>query len=133
MNYMIGTRGSKLALAQAEYVRGRLSRAYPMHTFDLRIIRTAGDKILDKPLSEIGQKGIFVKEIESEILDGTVDIGVHSMKDMPGCPAPGLIFTAAWTREDPRDVLVLREAGSLQELREGAVVATGYGEMWIHA
>ena len=53
MNYMIGTRGSKLALAQAEYVRGRLSRAYPMHTFDLRIIRTAGDKILDKPLSEI--------------------------------------------------------------------------------
>ena len=68
MNYMIGTRGSKLALAQAEYVRGRLSRAYPMHTFDLRIIRTAGDKILDKPLSEIGQKGIFVKEIESEIL-----------------------------------------------------------------
>lgn len=125
MNYMIGTRGSKLALAQAEYVRGRLSRAYPMHTFDLRIIRTAGDKILDKPLSEIGQKGIFVKEIESEILDGTVDIGVHSMKDMPGCPAPGLIFTAAWTREDPRDVLVLREAGSLQELREGAVIATG--------
>ena len=125
MRYIIGTRGSRLALAQAEYVRDRLSAAYPMHTFTLRVIRTSGDKILNKPLAEFGEKGIFVKEIEAEILNGTADIGVHSMKDMPVCPACGLMFTRAWKREDPRDVLVLRKARSLQELPEGAVIGTG--------
>ena len=125
MKYVIGTRGSKLALVQAEYVLGRLTESYPQHTFEIRVIRTKGDCILDKPLHELGDKGVFVKEIEQEILDHTVDIGVHSMKDMPSSPAPGLMFAKAWKREDPRDALILREKHSLAELPEGAVIGTG--------
>lgn len=125
MNYIIGTRGSRLALVQAEYVKERLGKAYPEHTFELRVIRTKGDRILHKPLHEIGDKGVFVKEIEQEILDHTVDIGVHSMKDMPSYPARGLMFAKAWKREDARDALVLREKRSLAELPEGAVIGTG--------
>lgn len=125
MKYIIGTRGSSLALAQAEYVCGRLAEAYPSEEFEIRIIKTKGDIVLDKPLHEIGDKGIFVKEIEEKIRDGEVHIGVHSMKDMPSCPAPGLRFTRAWKREDPRDVLILREKKTLEELPEGAVIGTG--------
>ncbi len=125
MKYIIGTRGSSLALAQAEYVRGRLADAYPSEEFEIRIIKTKGDIVLDKPLHEIGDKGIFVKEIEEKIQDGEVHIGVHSMKDMPSCPAFGLRFTRAWKREDPRDVLILREKKTLEELPEGAAIGTG--------
>lgn len=125
MKYRIGTRGSKLALAQAEFVCETLREAYPEHEFEIRIIKTKGDVILDKPLHELGSKGVFVKEIEHDILEHKVDIGVHSMKDMPSFPACGLIFTKPWKREDPRDVLILREKRSLKELREGAVIATG--------
>ena len=125
MKYIIGTRGSRLALAQAEYVRGRLAEAYPSEEFEIRIIKTKGDIVLDKPIHEIGDKGIFVKEIEEKIRDGEVHIGVHSMKDMPSCPASGLRFTRAWKREDPRDVLILREKKTLEELPEGAVIGTG--------
>lgn len=125
MKYIIGTRGSRLALAQAEYVRGRLAEAYPSEEFEIRIIKTKGDIVLDKPIHEIGDKGIFVKEIEEKIRDGEVHIGVHSMKDMPSCPASGLRFTRAWKREDPRDVLILRKKKTLEELPEGAVIGTG--------
>ena len=125
MKYTIGTRGSKLALAQAEFVRGRLSQAYPEDKFELQIIKTKGDRILDKPLHEIGDKGVFVKEIEEKILSGEVQIGVHSMKDMPSRPASGLMFAKAWKREDPRDVLILREKERLEDLPEGAVIGTG--------
>ncbi len=125
MNYVIGTRGSRLALAQAEFVRGRLARAYPNDTFEIRIIRTKGDMILDRPLDQIGDKGVFVKEIEEQLVLGNIQIGVHSMKDMPSEPAPGLIFTKAWKREDPRDALVLREKSSLFDLPQGATLGTG--------
>jgi len=125
MKYIIGTRGSRLALAQAEYVRQRLAGAYPEHEFEIHVIRTTGDRILDKPLHELGSKGVFVKEIEEEILSRRADIGVHSMKDMPSYPAKGLMFTKAWKREDPWDVLILREKNSLQELPKGAVIGTG--------
>ena len=81
MKYRIGTRGSKLALAQAEFVCETLREAYPEHEFEIRIIKTKGDVILDKPLHELGSKGVFVKEIEHDILEHKVDIGVHSMKD----------------------------------------------------
>lgn len=81
--------------------------------------------ILDKPLHEIGDKGLFVKEIEERILSHEIDIGVHSMKDMPAFPAPGLIFSKTWKREDPRDVLILREKNSLEELTPGSVIGTG--------
>lgn len=125
MKYMIGTRGSKLARVQAENVRDRLREAYPQHEFEIQIIKTRGDLVLDKPLHEIGDKGVFVKEIEEQILSHEVDIGVHSMKDMPSQPALGLLFTKPWKREDPRDALILREKNSLEELPQGAVIGTG--------
>lgn len=125
MKYMIGTRGSKLALAQAKDVCFRLQKAYPEHSFECKVIQTKGDQIQNKPLDQIGDKGVFVKEIESQILSGEVQIGVHSMKDMPAHPAEGLIFTKAWKREEPRDVLILREKGALSELPQGAVIGTG--------
>lgn len=125
MEFVIGTRGSRLALVQAEYVKNRLKDAYPGHTFSLKIIKTKGDLIQDRPLNQIGDKGLFVKEIEEQILRGEVHIGVHSMKDMPAVPAKGLVFTKCWKREDPRDVLILREKKNLAELPEGAVIGTG--------
>ena len=125
MKYTIGTRGSKLALAQAEYVRDRLAQAYPEEEFEFQIIKTKGDLVLDRPLHEIGDKGVFVKEIEEKIWSGEVQIGVHSMKDMPSHPAPGLLFAKAWKREDPRDALILREKERLEDLPEGAVIGTG--------
>lgn len=125
MNFVIGTRGSKLALAQAEYVQQKLQERYPEHEFTLKIIKTKGDKIQDKSLSAIGDKGLFVKEIERELLDGEIQLAVHSMKDMPGEIPDGLCFADAWEREDPRDVLILREAKSLSDLPEHAVIGTG--------
>lgn len=125
MRFIIGTRGSKLALTQAEYVRMCLLEKFPEHTFELKIIKTKGDVILDKPLNKIGDKGVFVREIEEQLLSGEIQIGVHSMKDMPSMPAEGLMFTKAWKREDNRDVLILREAGSVEKLPQGAVIGTG--------
>lgn len=125
MKYLIGTRGSKLALVQANYVRDRLAEEYPLEEFEICVIKTRGDRIQDKPLNQIGDKGLFVKEIEEGILSGRIDIGVHSMKDMPADPALGLMFAMAWKREDPRDVLILRKECSLWDLPEGAVIGTG--------
>lgn len=125
MKYVIGTRKSKLAMAQAEYVRNRLAAAYPEDEFVLQAIKTRGDLVLDKPLHEIGGKGLFVKEVEEKLLSHEIDIGVHSMKDMPAFPAAGLMFSEAWEREDPRDALILRKKHSLDELAPGAVIGTG--------
>ena len=125
MHYRIGTRGSKLALVQSEYVKRRMEEAYPEDTFELLIIKTTGDKVTDKPLAAIGTKGLFVKEIEEELLSGSIDMAVHSMKDMPAECATGLTFAKAWKREDCRDVLILKTAGSFSELPSGAVIGTG--------
>lgn len=125
MKIRIGTRGSKLAMVQAELVCDTLKQRFPEHTYELVVISTRGDKVQNVALREMGGKGIFVKEIEEELLRKEIQLGVHSMKDMPSECADGLIFTKAWKREDPRDVLILREAGSLDELREGAVIGTG--------
>lgn len=125
MDYKIGSRGSKLAMIQTEYVRDRLREAYPEHTFEIVVIKTKGDKIQNRPLSQIGSKGLFVKEIEEKILSGEIQMGVHSMKDMPANGAEGLVFSKTWKREDPRDVLILREKKNLQELPLGAVIGTG--------
>lgn len=125
MKYVIGTRKSKLARAQADFVCQKLAAAYPEDEFVIQIVETKGDVILDKPLYEIGDKGLFVKELEEKILSHEVDIGVHSMKDMPSSPAPGLIFSKVWGREDPRDVLILREKKSIEELAPGSVIGTG--------
>ncbi len=125
MKIRIGTRGSRLALAQAEWVRSQLIRRYPDDEVSLQIIRTKGDRIQDRPLIQLGGKGVFVREIEKQIQEGKIDLAVHSMKDMPVKTAEGLAFTKTWRREDARDVLVLREASSLAELRKGAVIGTG--------
>ena len=124
MKYRIATRGSKLARIQAEFVCSRLAAAYPKDEFEILVVKTTGDLVLDRPLNQIGEKGVFVKEIEEKILTGEADIGVHSMKDMPSVPADGLIFTDAWKREDNRDVLILREKKSIWELPKGAVIGT---------
>ena len=125
MHYRIGTRGSKLALVQSEYVKRRMEEAYPEDTFELVIIKTTGDKVTDKPLASIGTKGLFVKEIEEALLSGSIDMAVHSMKDMPVECATGLTFAKAWKREDCRDVLILKTAGSFSKLPSGAVIGTG--------
>lgn len=125
MKYRIGTRGSKLALKQTNDVIARLEEAYPEDEFEVVVITTTGDKEQKKSLDQIGSKGIFVQEIEEELLNGTIHAAVHSMKDMPAEAEDGLTFTRAWKREDERDVLVLREAASLEELPYGAVVGTG--------
>lgn len=124
MNYNVGTRGSKLALAQTEAVLDALRRAYPEDSFTAVIIRTAGDRNQHSPIAEVG-KGVFVDEIEEALLDGRIHMAVHSMKDMPAIARDGLTFCRSWQREDARDVLILREAGSLSELPQGAKIGTG--------
>ena len=125
MKYKIGTRGSKLALKQTNDVIERLKCLYPEDEFEVVIITTTGDLEQKKQLDQIGSKGVFVQEIEEELLNGTIHAAVHSMKDMPAEAEDGLTFTKAWKREDERDVLVLREAACLEDLPEGAVIGTG--------
>lgn len=125
MKYIIGTRGSKLALAQADLVAERLKNAYPADSFEIRVIRTTGDLDRTRPLAEIGTKGLFVHEIEEQLLSGEIQLAVHSMKDMPGDTEKGLVLAQAWEREDPRDALVLASASSVYELPPHAVIGTG--------
>lgn len=125
MKYYVGTRGSKLALVQTNYVIDRLKEAYPEDEFESVIIKTTGDIQADRQLDKIGSKGIFVKEIEEELADGRIQMAVHSLKDMPDEPEAGLTFAKAWKREDSRDVLVLKNAKTLDELPQGAVIGTG--------
>lgn len=125
MHIKIGTRGSKLALTQTTDVCEQLKKAYPEHTFEIVVISTKGDRVQNVALNQIGDKGLFVKEIEEQLLNGNIQLGVHSMKDMPSECEEGLDFTKVWKREDPRDVLILREKKSLDELPVGAVIGTG--------
>lgn len=97
---IIGTRGSKLALWQTEFVKEKLLKIFPDLEFEVRIIKTKGDKILDSPLSKIGDKGIFTREIEIELLNGEIDLAVHSLKDLPTKLPDGLIIGAVLERED---------------------------------
>lgn len=124
MRYVIGTRGSKLALAQSEFVMEQLKEAYPDDEFELKVIVTTGDKDLNTPLPALSGKGVFVKEIEKELLSGEIDLAVHSMKDMPPILPKGLILTNAWTREDASDALVSDQYSSIEELPEHAVIGT---------
>jgi hydroxymethylbilane synthase len=123
----IGTRGSPLALYQAELTRTLLIAADPTLAKDLVeivVIRTSGDKIQDRTLADIGGKGLFTKEIEEALIDGRVDLAVHSMKDVPTWLPPGLIIAALLEREDPRDVLISPVATGIAGLPRGAVVGT---------
>jgi hydroxymethylbilane synthase len=123
----IGTRGSPLALAQAQETRARLLGAHPglsAAQVDIQIIRTTGDRVQDRPLSEIGGKGLFTKEIEEALLAKQIDLAVHSMKDMPTQLPGGLAIICLLPREDPRDVLISSKAAFLGELPLGATVGT---------
>jgi len=122
----IGTRGTPLALVQARTVRARLAAALSAgeEAIELVVIRTSGDIIQDRPLAEEGGKGLFTKEIEEALLDGRIDLAVHSAKDMPTFSQPGLMLAACLEREDPRDVFISRKAGALAELPKGATLGT---------
>lgn len=125
MHYRVGTRGSKLALAQTNLVIEQLKEHYPEDSFEVVVIQTKGDKNQHTSLDRMGTKGVFVEEIEAQLLQNEIQLAVHSMKDMPEEPAEGLTFSKAWSREDARDVLILKEADSLMELKKNAVIATG--------
>jgi hydroxymethylbilane synthase len=124
----IGTRGSPLALAQAHELRDRLMAVHdalrPEGAIEIRVIKTTGDKVQDRPLTEIGGKGLFTKEIEEALFDGRIDMAVHSMKDVETHLQKGLEIAVMMEREDPRDVLIAREGASLAGLPKGMVVGS---------
>lgn len=120
----IATRGSRLALWQAEFVKNALQDRYPELQVDLCVIKTKGDIILDVPLSKVGGKGLFVKEIEEALLSGQADIAVHSMKDVPMLLPDGLRLGVIPPREDPADLFLSHTCPSLEELPRGALVGT---------
>ncbi len=122
----IGTRGSPLALVQAREVRARLMAAHglPETAFEIHIIKTSGDSIQDRPLADVGGKGLFTKEIEEALLAGSIDLAVHSMKDVPTLLPHGLIIAAVLPREDVRDAFISLKHRSLAGLPAGAVVGT---------
>jgi hydroxymethylbilane synthase len=116
----IGTRGSPLAVWQAEWVRDRLLALYPQYKTELVKIKTTGDKILDVPLAKVGGKGLFVKEIETALLEGQIDLAVHSMKDMPAEIPPGLCIGVVPERENPLDIVITRNGDAFEDLPQGA-------------
>jgi hydroxymethylbilane synthase len=122
----IGTRGSPLALAQARAVRDRLAavHGWAPDAIEIKAIRTSGDRIQDRPLADAGGKGLFTKEIEQALIDGAIDVAVHSAKDMPTMLPDGLMIAGCLEREDVRDAFISRKAGDLSGLRAGSVVGT---------
>ncbi len=126
MKIVVGSRGSKLALTQTNWVMAALKEKNPHVEFELKIIKTKGDVIQNMPLDKIGDKGLFTKEIEEALLNKEIDMAVHSMKDMPSKLPSGLKFGAIPKREDCRDVLVLKEGyNSIEDLPKGAKIGTG--------
>ena len=121
---VIGTRGSQLALWQAEWVQARLQEIAPSVSIRLQRIRTSGDKILDVPLAKIGGKGLFVKEIEEALSRGDIDLAVHSMKDVPSVLPEGLAIVCVPAREDARDALLTRDHVAFRDLPAGAKMGT---------
>ena len=121
---IIGTRGSALAIWQAEWVQSRLRELQPGLVVSLKRIRTTGDRILDSPLAMIGGKGLFVKEIEEALARDEIDLAVHSMKDVPTSLPVGMEILSIPAREDPRDALISRNGISLEKVRNGARIGT---------
>jgi hydroxymethylbilane synthase len=125
----IGSRGSKLALWQSGWMKAQLSRLYPQTEVSVEVIKTSGDVLKDAPLAVIGGKGVFTKELEEALLDGRIDLAVHSLKDLPTILPEGLRIAAITEREDARDALILRagfevERPSIMNLHTGATVGT---------
>ncbi|MBA2733615.1 MAG: hydroxymethylbilane synthase [Acidobacteria bacterium] len=127
--FIIGSRGSKLALWQAEWVRERLNQLHPLKQISIEVIKTSGDVMKDAPLAVIGGKGVFTKELEEALLTKRIDLAVHSLKDLPTILPEGLTIAAITEREDARDALVLREESAIEQpsikhLPENCVVGT---------
>lgn len=120
----IGTRGSTLALWQANHVKNSIEKNFPNIRIDIKIIKTTGDRITDRPLAMVGGKGLFVKEIEAALLDGSIDLAVHSMKDMPGELPQGLVIGAIPERANPFDVLISAQGALFKDYPRGAVIGT---------
>jgi hydroxymethylbilane synthase len=120
----LGTRASALAIRQAEWVSAELTARFPGLRPEITRIKTSGDRIPGRSLADIGGKGLFIKEIEEALRDGRIDVGVHSMKDLPATLAPGLGIAAVPRREDARDVLIARSSTGLAGLAPGARVGT---------
>lgn len=120
----IGTRGSRLAVIQTGKVRSALESRFPELQFEVQIIKTRGDKILDSPLSKIGGKGLFIREIEEALIRGRIDLAVHSLKDLPTSLPEELAVGGVLRREDPRDAFVSRDGLKLADLGEGASIGT---------
>jgi len=120
----LGTRGSPLALAQAHETRDRMAAAFDLaqDAFEIVVIKTTGDRIIDRPLKEIGGKGLFTREIEEALLKGEIDMAIHSMKDMPVLQPEGLFLDTYLPREDVRDAFVSPHVGGLADLEAGAKV-----------
>jgi len=125
MRVRIGSRGSLLALAQANWLKRQVEAHYPEAQVDLTIIKTSGDQFVDRPIAAIGGKGVFTKEIEDALLRNDIDIAVHSMKDLPTDRVTGLTIAVMPRREDARDVLVSRDGRIFRELPANARLATG--------
>jgi len=123
-NIRIGTRDSQLAMWQAEWVQSQLTKLYPHLNFELVSMKTKGDKILDVPLSKIGDKGLFTKELEQGLLNDELDMAVHSLKDMPTLLPPGLIISAFCEREEPRDVFLSKNGVRIEDLPSEAIIGT---------
>lgn len=122
--FRVGTRGSLLALTQTEWLVGKLKEAHPKSRFHIQIIQTTGDLRRDVPFAAVGTKGMFVKEIEQALLDGEIDMAVHSLKDLPGELPDGLEILCTPPREDPRDALIARNGLTLETLPANAAVGT---------
>lgn len=123
--FVIGSRGSDLALWQANYVKAILENLFPEDRFEIKIIHTTGDQVLDTALSKIGDKGLFTKQIEAALLDGSIDMAVHSLKDLQTEQPDGLVIGAVCERETPNDVFISQSGGTIDNLPNGARVATG--------
>ena len=125
MNIKIGTRGSKLALTQANFVAEKIKKIMPETDIEISVIKTSGDIMQDISLLKIGGKGVFVKEIEDALLSNTIDLAVHSMKDVPTEIPAGLEFAAILQREDARDILASRDNRKIEQMPKGARIGTG--------
>ena len=120
----IGTRGSKLALVQAQIVRNLLLERNRKLEIEVIVIKTKGDRILDSPLSKIGDKGLFTKELETALLDNEIDLAVHSLKDLPTLLPKGIILGGVLKREDVRDAFISKDGRKLSEMEKGSIIAT---------
>ena len=123
--FVLGSRGSQLALWQTYYIKGLLQSFFPALELEIKIIQTTGDAVLDTALSKIGDKGLFTRQIEDELLNGSIDLAVHSLKDLPTKLPEGLKLGGVTTRETPNDVLISDKYSSIDELPQNARVATG--------